>query len=118
LLGLCQGQPRWQKNTGRSVASIAWIAGGCNQNSVWYKSCVDVKFNQTKMDSFLANKKKATASHELGHTYGLAHTNHFDCDTTVGHSGIMTGGAWTYDNCGWSTPQNDDVAGVNAIYAH
>jgi len=95
---------------------IAWTAGACSYDSVWNNGRVDIRFNQTKMDSYPTLKKKATAAHELGHAYGLAHTEHYDCHDQVGHSGIMTGGAWTYNNCSWSTPKTDDVAGVNYVY--
>jgi hypothetical protein len=48
--------------------------------------------------------------------YGLAHTEHWDCHDQLWHGGIMVNGAWAWDNCSWSTPKVDDVAGVNARY--
>jgi hypothetical protein len=93
----------------------AWVGGGCGANKIWNPP-LTLYYNQSYMDAFSANKKKATAVHELGHVYGLAHPNHWDCHDQLNHGAIMLSGAWAWDNCSWNTPKVDDVAGVNFIY--
>lgn len=94
---------------------VAWISGGCGGDIYW-DTPLGFYWNQSYLDGSSAARKAAVGSHEFGHVYGLWETGHFDCHNQSSHSGIMTGGTWAYDNCGWNSPKVDDVAGVNAIY--
>jgi hypothetical protein len=50
-------------------------------------------------------------AHEWGHAYGLRDLPAVNCNATK--NGLMHGGAWAYDNCGWIGPVQDDHNGVN-----
>jgi len=71
----------------------AWVGGGCDADDIW-NTPLGLYYNQSYMDAFSASKKKAVAVHELGHVYGLAHTEHWDCHDQLWHGGIMVNGAW------------------------
>jgi hypothetical protein len=70
-------------------------------------------WNKYYADSYTTTKRKSVWTHELGHAWGLAHWNKSACaDVTIMQYDTYT----RYDVCGKSTPQSDDIAGVNAIY--
>jgi hypothetical protein len=67
----------------------AWVGGGCDADDIW-NTPLGLYYNQSYMDAFSASKKKAVAVHELGHVYGLAHTEHWDC-----HDQLWHGESWS-----------------------
>jgi hypothetical protein len=72
-----------------------------------YITHADVKWNSYYMDNFPPLKRQNTCCHEYGHTLGLADNS----DNTT----IMC--SWNaYDSTSIYTPQNDDIAGINAHY--
>ncbi|HEY7582088.1 MAG TPA: M43 family zinc metalloprotease, partial [Acidimicrobiia bacterium] len=89
---------------------------GCLPDIYWNLP-LNLHWNQTYLDDDTAAMKKAIGVHELGHVYGLWHTNHQDCHNQAGHGAMMYNApSWMYTNCGWNTPKVDDVNGVAAIY--
>lgn len=87
--------------------TVYWCGGGTWDGEIvtWW--------NTFYADGYSATKRKSVMVHEIGHALGLAHRSVSLC-TEVS---IMQPDTRTrYDICGKSTPQADDVAGVNFIY--
>lgn len=62
-----------------------------------------------------AKLREATASHEFGHMYGLAHNGTFGCDQNI--AGIMWSDAVAKSNlCNWAGPSIDDADGASRVH--
>jgi len=95
----------------------AWVAGGCDSGyfKPWYNDLTKLFYNRSNMDSMSANRKKLTAIHELGHTYGLAHDGSVNC--WWAKAVMYSDAGWVANTCGdWNAPYPDDVTGVGYIY--
>ncbi|CAG7645004.1 hypothetical protein PAESOLCIP111_04855 [Paenibacillus solanacearum] len=94
---------------GDSFGNVGWNAQCTNYREfIWWgdytSSVIDV--NYSSMDGRSDEYNKSTISHELGHAFGLDHTN--DPATIM----------YTYGNPSRTvtTPQADDINGVNNLY--
>lgn len=93
---------------------LAWVSGGCGPDNIW-NDPLYLRWNQTYLDSKTSTERYVAGIHEFGHVYGLAHNNTGTCNS--GAAGLMHQYPLTkYDDCGWTSPSNDDVYGVLAIY--
>lgn len=81
-------------------------------NGRWSNTPFTVWLNRRFLDGFPATSKRGVTAHELGHVLGLAHSGGPACFGMV----IMFTGATERYNCGITTPQYDDIAGVEHIY--
>jgi hypothetical protein len=101
----------WSQDT-----AWAWASGGCPSGTfqTWYGNETKNTFNMRTMADLSATEKKIVAIHEMGHSYGLAHSS-LGCGA---NEPVMRSDAtWVLDNCGNSNaPYANDVAGVNAQY--
>lgn len=71
-------------------------------------------FNWGTMSGLSATEKKIIAIHEMGHSYGLAHSS-LGCGAN--RPVMRSDPTWVLDNCGdANAPYPNDVAGVNAQY--
>lgn len=77
-------------------------------NSRWTNATI--WFNTAWGSTWPAFKRQANGVHEWGHTYGLKDLPQTGCGTK---DGMMQGGAWAYDACGWFYPRPDDLTGIN-----
>jgi hypothetical protein len=69
-------------------------------------------WNKYYTNSYDATGKKQVMVHELGHVLGLGHAGTSTCSGQP----IMYAYSTRYTVCGHTTPQADDIAGVNWIY--
>ncbi|MBO3754031.1 MAG: hypothetical protein FGF53_04030 [Candidatus Brockarchaeota archaeon] len=69
-----------------------------------------IYLNTYYVDSYSYNKKKSLACHELGHVLGLYDVGPYNPVIMNGYT------YYRYDVYGISTPQQDDINGVAAIY--
>jgi hypothetical protein len=70
---------------------------------------VMAELNAYFTQNYPAGEAQGVAAHELGHVFGLAHDTD-TCNLMYPTTNIR----WGY--CGVSTPQTDDVNGINALY--
>jgi hypothetical protein len=100
----------WSQST-----NWAWISGGCPSGTfqTWYGNETQNTFNTRTMSGLSTTEKKIVAVHEMGHSYGLAHSG-LGCSAKPVMRSDPT---WVLDNCGdANAPYPNDVAGVNAQY--
>lgn len=99
-----------------SSTKWAWVAGGCPSGTyqTWNGNETYMTFNTRTMASLSATEKKIVAIHEMGHSYGLAHSS-LGCGAN--RPVMRSDPTWVLDNCGdANAPYPNDVAGVNAQY--
>jgi hypothetical protein len=73
-----------------------------------------VRINRYHLNGTPGPEKRAVATHEFGHSLGLAHHN---VGSPCNQVPIMNPYVNVfYGQCGHDTPQHDDEAGANAIY--
>jgi Matrixin len=77
----------------------------------WFSGNVGVRWNSYHTNGYTATEKYQVITHELGHALGLAHSGYL-CSVPA----IMYTSSSRYWTCGWTTPQADDVDGINAMY--
>lgn len=70
------------------------------------------KYNQYYTDGYTATGKKQVVVHEFGHMLGLGHAGSSTCSGQP----IMDYSSSRYFTCGHSTPQSDDVNGINSVH--
>jgi hypothetical protein len=70
------------------------------------------QLNRTYMDAYSSAKRKAIATHELGHGLGLSH-NTYTSPQTLMYEG---GSSVYYDSWGISNATSTDIADLNSIY--
>lgn len=83
--------------------------------STWYDDSTHTYYtsargsiNTRKSPNYSAAQLKAAATHELGHIAALGH---------YGGCVIMNADPIAmYNSCGYNTPQQDDINGINAVY--
>lgn len=93
---------------------LAWVSGSCGADDIW-NDPLYLRWNQTYLDSKTSTERYVIGIHEFGHVYGLAHNNTGTCSS--GAAGLMHEHPLSkYDDCGWTSPSNDDMYGVLAIY--
>jgi matrixin len=88
-------------------------SGGCppGGHQVWYGNKVTIKYNERTTSGFSAAKTVAIATHELGHSLGLAHNNN-SIDCALVHYQIMYYDATVPITCSTTEPWFDDTDGV------
>lgn len=91
-------------NSGVGWSGIATWSNSSYANAVG-------QLNRYYTQNYNANKIQAIAAHELGHFLGLA-----DLATVCTGSLMSYAPGPQYDQCGYNTPQQDEVNGVNAQY--
>lgn len=101
-----------------SFDGVAQAYGGCNSGGgqSWLNDLVEIKYDISKMNGYTTTGRKFIAIHELGHAYGLAHTQINGCGASyisVMHSTAVYGLNTCADS---SAPYSGDVSTVNAIY--
>lgn len=82
----------------------------CN-NCTYTSASLYVNTFYTSQSQYTTAVMQAVTAHELGHLFGLAHSN--GC-VLMNPFTFGTGSRW--DGCGINTPQSDDTNGVNAQY--
>jgi hypothetical protein len=105
-----------------SWSSLAVTSGGCGTGGDWTNDKTTIQYNHNTMDIRTDNQNIRTATHELDHTYGLAHDPSVGCAET-GADGytravMYQNSSWVAENCigTFSVPYTDDISGVHAIY--
>lgn len=83
-----------------TVQDVPTCVGG-----FWVAGEMEVVLNWSIVSTYSNAKRYAVAGHELGHSFGLAHNN--------GSTAFLM---YYSDARTVTTPQNDDKAGVNALY--
>lgn len=90
--------------------------GGCTPGGV-YPGRVTIKWNvaNDSWDYRNAQLREAVMTHELGHTYGLAHNNVGGCNQY--YAGLMYYSATQKSReCNWRGPSIDDARGAAVAY--
>ena len=59
-------------------------------------------------------RRMAIAIHEIGHSYGLHHSNTGGCGSSASlmYSDVVD----KYDDCGWDAPRSDSISGATAAH--
>lgn len=99
-------------NTGIYDGLYDWDAlavhrGTCVLGGYWYNARTVIEYNVRVMQNYTATSRRATAAHEIGHSYGLAH-NSQSCFTSP--SVMRTPST----SCSGTKPFYDDLRGVAA----
>jgi hypothetical protein len=97
--------------TDQNNSSASWDGRTTYYYSGRYFTSATVELNYYYFSTYNypAGKKQGVAVHELGHVAGLAH-NPSGCVIMTPYTSTR------WETCGISTPQTDDVNGINALY--
>ncbi len=92
-------------------SNVSW-EGVCyaQDNGGFHYTYADCILNSYYLNSVVANHKRSTAAHEIGHALGLGH------QPANSYSSIMNLSNVRYTVYGLHRPQADDKNGVNSIY--
>ena len=88
------------------------LTNGKTQNGYFIPKTITVTFNMSERAWNDAKALNSVAAHELGHVFGLDENG---TTKTIMNSYTYNTGS-RYEYYGLTTPQSDDINGVNAIY--
>ena len=118
ILVLGSGSPTNVQVTSSNYGNTGWsgIADGSTTcpPAGQYGGGKQIRINKYYTDSFSANLLKSTITHELGHSFGLAHSG--DDKTPCNSVVIMNHYGGRHQDCAVWTTQIDDRNGINFNY--
>lgn len=88
--------------------AYAWVGYACDSDGTYSGNEVNLVWNSSLIHTRTGPQKDRISTHEFGHAYGLGHVS-TGCRIMRYDIGYLTG-------CSMTTPQTDDINGVNAIY--
>lgn len=100
-----------------TIQYVSLFAGSTGYHARTVRSCgssAQIQFNRTYMDGSawdVANRRRSTASHEMGHALGAEHSG-----SLCGNPRVMYATIDRFDTCGIYTAQSADINEINSHY--